>query len=136
MFFFNIFLNLCFNKYLFSIIVFWFFRPFLNRNYFLIIMNVFNFLRGYYDSFIIFIIFLIYTVLYNIFFLLLFYSINFMCIDFYYKLISIKIFIKHNLVDDLFFFFFFLPLDKKISAMLLWLFFLYIFSCLLSLSSF
>jgi len=62
------FLNLCFNKYLFSIIIFWFFRPFLNRNYFLIIMNVFNFLRGYYDSFIIFIIFLIYAVLYNIFF--------------------------------------------------------------------
>ena len=39
-----------------------------------------------------------------------------MCVDFYYKLISIKIFIKHNLVNDLFFY---LPLDKSFSAMLL-----------------
>jgi len=51
-----------------------------------------------------------------------------MGVDFYYKLISIKIFIKHNLVDDLFFFFFYLSLDKSFSAMLLWLYiYIYIY---------
>jgi hypothetical protein len=53
-----------------------------------------------------------------------------MCVDFYYKLISIKIFIKYNLVDDLFFY---LPLDKSFSAMLffLYIYFLVYYHCLL-----
>ena len=47
-------------------------------------------------KYLFFIIFLIYATLHNIFF----YSINFMCVNFYYKFILINKFIKHNQIND------------------------------------
>ena len=91
-----------------------FFLPYLVfLQLFLVLLVVFNFLRSQYDSsinifyiyyryikYLFFIIFSICVAMYSFFFPFMIFKKNYVCVDFYYRLILVNKFIKYNQVND------------------------------------